>query len=49
MKGVKSPAYAGSDRIGNADTTIITGTIDAGDLTALDSNAQAGKAVPGRV
>ncbi|MHB8577289.1 MAG: LppX_LprAFG lipoprotein, partial [Dehalococcoidia bacterium] len=49
IKGVKSPEYAGSERINGVDTTIISGTIDAGDLTALDTQAQAGKPVKGRV
>jgi LppX_LprAFG lipoprotein len=49
LRGVKSPAYAGSDRVNGVEMTIVEGTIDAGDLVALDAGAQAGKPVKGRV
>lgn len=49
LRGVKSPEYSGSDKINGVDMTIVSGTIDAGDLTALDSQAQSGKPVKGRV
>lgn len=49
VNSVRSPAYAGNDRINGVDTRMVTGTIDAGDLTALDSQAQAGKSVAGKV
>ncbi len=48
LRGVKSPSYTGSDKINGVDTTIVEGTVDAGDLIALDAAAQAGKPVKGR-
>ena len=49
LRGVKNPTYAGTDKINGADMTIVSGTIDAGDLVAIDSEAQAGKPVNGKV
>jgi hypothetical protein len=49
LKGVRNPQYAGTDKINGTDMTVIGGSIDAGDLTALDSQAQQGKPVNGRV
>lgn len=49
LKAVRNTHYAGTDKINGADMTVIGGTIDAGDLTALDSQAQQGKPVNGRV
>jgi len=49
LKGVRSPVAAGVDKINGVDTTIVTGSIDAGDLLALDAQAQAGKPVNGRM
>lgn len=46
---VKSPVIAGTDTISGQPATIVAGTIDAGQLTALDQGAQAGKQVNGKV
>lgn len=49
LKGVQSPAISGAEKLNGVDTTIVSGTIDAGDLTALAQAAQAGKPVKGKV
>lgn len=48
LQGVKNPSYTGTEKLNGVDTTIVSGTVDAGDLTAIDSEAQAGKPVQGR-
>jgi hypothetical protein len=48
LKGVKNPQIAGHEKLNGVDTTIVAGDVDAGDLTALAQNAQAGKTVKGR-
>ena len=49
LHGVKSPQFAGTEKVNGVDATVVSGTIDAGDLTALDADAQAGKSVKGKV
>jgi hypothetical protein len=49
VRSVKSPQLVGSERLNGVDTSIVSGTVDAGDLQALDSAAQPGKPVTGRV
>ena len=49
VRRVKSPKLAGAERLNGVDTTIVAGTVDAGDLQALDADAQAGKPVTGRI
>lgn|GEM_PF-1088872 len=48
LKGVKNPQIAGHETLNGVNTTIVTGDVDAGDLTALAQNAQAGKLVKGK-
>jgi hypothetical protein len=49
VRSVKSPQFVGTDHFDNTDMTVVAGTVDAGDLTALDQAAQPGKQVTGRV
>lgn len=49
VRSVKSPQIVGTDHFDNTDMTVVAGTVDAGDLTALDQAAQPGKQVTGRV
>lgn len=49
ITSVQSPVIAGTDTINGQPTTIVTGTIDAGQLKALDQQAQAGKQVNGKI
>jgi len=48
LKGVKNPQIVGHEKLNGVDTTIVAGDVDAGDLTALAQNAQAGKQVKGK-
>lgn len=47
--GAKDPRIVGQQTINGVATTEVAGTIDAGDLTALDQQAQAGKMVQGKI
>lgn len=49
IAGAKNPHIAGQATINGVQTTEVDGTVDAGDLTALDGQAQAGKQVNGRI
>lgn len=49
IAGAKSPQIVGQDTINGIATTVISATVDAGDLTAIASQAQAGKPVPGKI
>lgn len=49
IAGAKNPHIAGQATINGVQTTEVDGTVDAGDLTALDDQAQAGKQVNGRI
>lgn len=48
LKGVKNPQIVGHEKLNGVDTTIVAGDVDAGDLTSLAQNAQAGKQVKGK-
>jgi hypothetical protein len=48
LKGVKNPQIAGHEKLNGVDTTVVAGDVDAGDLTSLAQNAQAGKQVKGK-
>jgi hypothetical protein len=49
IKGVKNPTIVGNEKINAVDTTIVSGTVDAGDLTSIATQAQAGKPAKGKV
>ena len=49
ITGAKNPQIVGPDTINSVAVTEISATVDAGDLTALASQAQAGKSVPGKI
>jgi hypothetical protein len=49
IAGAKNPQSVGQDTINGVATTEISATVDAGDLTAIASQAQAGKSVPGKI
>jgi lipoprotein LprA len=49
IAGAKNPHIVGEATINGVQTTEVDGTVDAGDLTALDDQAQAGKQVNGRI
>jgi len=49
VSGAKNPRIVTQETINGVATTEVAGTIDAGDLTALDQQAQAGKMVQGKI
>jgi hypothetical protein len=46
---IKDPQLTGSDKIGSVDTWVVQGTVDAGDLTSIATDAQAGHQVTMKV
>ena len=46
---IKDPQLTGSDKVGSVDTWVVQGTVDAGDLTSIATDAQAGHQVTMKV
>ena len=44
-RDIKDPQLTGSDTVGSVDTWVVQGTVDAGDLVSLATDAQAGHEV----
>jgi hypothetical protein len=49
VSDMRDPKQTGSERIGNVDTTIVSGTVDAGALKSLAPDGEAGRQVPAQV
>ncbi|MGI8553654.1 MAG: LppX_LprAFG lipoprotein [Dehalococcoidia bacterium] len=48
-RDVQQPQLTGSEKIGNGDSYIVQGSVDAGELQSLATDAQPGRLVPIRV
>jgi len=48
-RNVRNPRLAATDKIDSAETYVILGEVDAGDLRSVATDAQAGRMVPTRV
>jgi hypothetical protein len=46
---MRDPKQSGSERLGSVDTNIISGTVDAGALKSLATDAEAGRQVPAQI
>jgi len=49
VEDMRNPAVTGSEKIGQTDTFLISGTVDAGSLRSIAPDADAGRDVPAQI